>query len=421
MSNAAILVESLGKRYRIGARVQYHTMRDHLTHALTAPARWFGSGNAADSGVDRTHFWALRNVSFEMKEGEVLGLIGRNGAGKTTLLKILSRVTQPTEGSAEIRGRVGSLLEVGTGFHPELSGRENTYLNGAILGMGKKEIDRKFDDIVAFAEVADFIDTPLKHYSTGMQMRLAFAVAAHFEPQILLVDEVLAVGDLAFQKKCLAKMGEVAHAGRTIVFVTHQMNQIRRLCEKVIWMDGGTIRQIGPTAEVVGAYEAAVSSGAASGDEGRGQTTRFLNWELLESRNDSPHLLTVLGPVTVRFTFRVGKGLRRGIHGIGLYNMERQLIWGWAKYELEIEPGTHSFSYTFPMLPLRPGAYTWTVSLFEDNELLDSWDCLPELNIATEHYQHPKDEWSGLLNVPSEFSIHHHIDENSIPFIEPAK
>ena len=168
------------------------------------------------------------------------------------LLKILSRVTQPTEGSAEIRGRVGSLLEVGTGFHPELTGRENTYLNGAILGMGKKEIERKFDDIVAFAEVADFIDTPLKHYSTGMQMRLAFAVAAHFEPQILLVDEVLAVGDLAFQKKCLAKMGEVAHAGRTIVFVTHQMNQIRRLCEKVIWMDGGTIKQAGPTAESSG-------------------------------------------------------------------------------------------------------------------------------------------------------------------------
>ncbi len=174
----------------------------------------------------------------------MVGLIGRNGAGKSTLLKILSRVTQPTVGSAEIHGRVGSLLEVGTGFHPELTGRENTYLNGAILGMGKKEIDRKFDEIVAFAEVADFIDTPLKHYSSGMQMRLAFAVAAHLEPEMLLVDEVLAVGDMAFQKKCLGKMGEVASGGRTIVFVSHQLNQIRRLCEKVIWLDQGKIFQV---------------------------------------------------------------------------------------------------------------------------------------------------------------------------------
>ena len=260
----AIHVDSVGKRYRIGSRARYLTLRDRLTNVLKSPARWLRSSDGTLSERGPRHFWALRNVSFDLKEGEVLGLIGRNGAGKTTLLKILSRVTQPTEGSAEIRGRVGSLLEVGTGFHPELTGRENTYLNGAILGMGKKEIERKFDDIVAFAEVAKFIDSPLKHYSTGMQMRLAFAVAAHFEPQILLVDEVLAVGDLAFQKKCMAKMGEVAHAGRTIVFVTHQMNQIRRLCEKVIWMDGGTIRQTGPTNEVVGAYEAAVLSGEAS-------------------------------------------------------------------------------------------------------------------------------------------------------------
>src|SRR5271165_3860177 len=221
MSNATIQVDSLGKRYRIGARVQYHTMRDRLANALIAPTRWFRSKGAAASGATANHFWALRNVSFEMKEGEVLGLIGRNGAGKTTLLKILSRVTQPTEGSAEIRGRVGSLLEVGTGFHPELTGRENTYLNGAILGMGKKEITSKFDEIVAFAEVADFIDTPIKHYSSGMQMRLAFAVAAHLDPEVLFIDEVLAVGDAQFQKKCLGKMEEVSREGRTIIFVSH--------------------------------------------------------------------------------------------------------------------------------------------------------------------------------------------------------
>ena len=419
MSNAAIHVDSLGKRYRIGARARYHTMRDRLAHALATPSRWFGSNPTEASGAGPTHFWALRNVSFELEEGGVLGLIGRNGAGKTTLLKILSRVTQPTEGSAEIRGRVGSLLEVGTGFHPELTGRENTYLNGAILGMGKKEIERKFDDIVAFAEVADFIDTPLKHYSTGMQMRLAFAVAAHFEPQILLVDEVLAVGDLSFQKKCLAKMGEVAHGGRTIVFVTHQMNQIRRLCEKVIWMDGGTIQQAGPTAEVVGAYEAAMASGTASGNTDRGDKVRFLSWEIVDPPNESPHTLTVLGPVTVPFSLRVSQYICRVTHGITLYNMDRQLIWGWAKYNLQLEPGIHSFTYTFPMLPLRPGAYAWMVSLFEDGELLDMWDCLPEMNIATEDYQHQKDEWSGFLNIPSEFSIEDDCDRNVVQ-VRPA-
>src|SRR5580692_5098064 len=263
MNKIAIHVDSLGERYRIGARERYHTMRDRLTNALNAPARWLSSNGAEASRNGPTHFWALRDVSFELKEGEVLGLIGRNGAGKTTLLKILSRVTQPTVGRAEIRGRVGSLLEVGTGFHPELTGRENTYLNGAILGMGKKEIDRKFDEIVAFAEVEDFIDTPLKHYSTGMQMRLAFAVAAHLEPETLLIDEVLAVGDLAFQKKCLGKMSEVASGGRTIIFVSHQLNQIRRLCEKVIWLDHGKIFQSGPTPEVTGAYEASMSRRSA--------------------------------------------------------------------------------------------------------------------------------------------------------------
>jgi lipopolysaccharide transport system ATP-binding protein len=406
MSHVAIHVDSLGKRYRIGGRARYLTMRDRLASALKSPARWFGSNGAASSERGPRHIWALRNVSFDLQEGEVLGLIGRNGAGKTTLLKILSRVTQPTEGTAEIHGRVGSLLEVGTGFHPELTGRENTYLNGAILGMGRKEIERKFDDIVAFAEVADFIDTPVKHYSTGMQMRLAFAVAAHFEPQILLVDEVLAVGDISFQKKCLGKMGDVAHSGRTIVFVSHQMNQIRRLCEKVIWMDGGTIRQYGPAAEVVGAYEAAMTSGTASSQADRGQKARFLSWEILEPRGESPHMLTSLGPVTVRFVVQTAQPVQHGHHGVALYTMDRQLMWAWAKDDVRLEPGIHSFTYTFPMLPLRPGAYAWLVSLWEDGDLLDSWDCLPEMIIATQVCRHPKDEWSGILNVPCEFFIH---------------
>jgi len=273
MSEPAIRGEKLGKRYRIGERQRYLALRDILTQTAKAPLRLFRAGAPKSSSNGAGHIWALKDASFEVREGEVVGIVGRNGAGKSTLLKILARVTKPTEGLAKIHGRLGSLLEVGTGFHAELTGRENVYLSGAILGMKKREIVRKFDEIVAFAEVEKFIDTPLKHYSTGMQMRLAFAVAAHLEPEILLVDEVLAVGDAAFQKKCLGKMGDVAHGGRTILFVSHQMNQIRRLCERVMWIDNGQVRECGSTAEVISAYETAVASrdiGKAQRPDGAG-------------------------------------------------------------------------------------------------------------------------------------------------------
>ncbi|MGC8960577.1 MAG: ABC transporter ATP-binding protein, partial [Chloroflexia bacterium] len=244
MTDVAIRVEGLSKRYRIGQREPYRALRDVLARGLAAPFRatasvFRRSGPNGNGIRGENYIWALKDVSFEVKRGEVVGVIGRNGAGKTTLLKILSRITEPTEGYAEIHGRVGSLLEVGTGFHPELTGRENIYLNGAILGMKKAEIDKKFDEIVAFAEVEKFIDTPVKRYSSGMYVRLAFAVAAHLEPEILLVDEVLAVGDAAFQKKCLGKMGDVAKGGRTVLFVSHQMNSIRKLCDRCIWLDAG--------------------------------------------------------------------------------------------------------------------------------------------------------------------------------------
>src|SRR6202045_1912761 len=256
MTETVIHVEGMGKRYRIGERERYLALRDVLARAFTAPLRR-GPRRVAD------YLWALRDVSFDISRGEVVGLIGRNGAGKTTLLKLLARITRPTTGFAEVRGRVGSLLEVGTGFHPELTGRENIYLSGAILGMSKREIDQKKDAIVAFSGVERYLDTPLKHFSTGMQMRLAFAVAAQLEPEILLVDEVLAVGDLEFQKKCLGKMSEVSKDGRTIVFVSHQMGQIRRLCERVIWIDHGVIKQDGPTLDVVSAYERAFTERTA--------------------------------------------------------------------------------------------------------------------------------------------------------------
>jgi lipopolysaccharide transport system ATP-binding protein len=247
-------VEGIRKRYRIGERERYTALRDVLGNALKAPWRMLRGKNGGASKGKPDHIWALDGVSLEIHHGEAVGLIGRNGAGKTTLLKILSRITKPTEGRAEIHGRVGSLLEVGTGFHQELTGRENIYLNGAILGMKKAEIDRKFDEMVAFAEVETFLDTPVKHYSSGMYVRLAFAVAAHLEPEILLVDEVLAVGDAAFQKKCLGKMNEVTRAGRTVVFVSHNMSAIENLCASAYQIDGGHIVRAGDTRTVVSGY-----------------------------------------------------------------------------------------------------------------------------------------------------------------------
>jgi lipopolysaccharide transport system ATP-binding protein len=400
MSEIVIRVEGLCKRYRVGERERYLALRDILTRAFTAPFRPSGRRRPVE------YMWALRDVSFDVRQGEVIGLVGRNGAGKTTLLKILSRITRPTAGFAEIHGRVGSLLEVGTGFHPELTGRENVYLSGAVLGMRKSEIRRKFDIIVDFAGVERFIDTPLKHFSTGMQMRLAFAVAAHLEPEILLVDEVLAVGDLEFQKKCLGKMEEVTNSGRTIVFVSHQMNQIRRLCERAFWIDDGKICQSGPANQIVGAYESAMSNGNVSvRDENRDPTkTRFTGWAIRGAAG-LPTTLDSTGRVRLGFSLALKKPLRMGTHGIALYNSERNLIWGTAAYNLELPSGTHTFVHELPSLPLRPGPYSWRVSLHDENGLLDDWQCVPEMLVATEPVTHPNDEWAGVLNIPAEFSV----------------
>lgn len=264
MTDCAIRVEGLGKVYKIGAaHVPYRTLRESLTAAATGSLRRLGGSGRAE----RTEsMWALKDISFDVRAGDVLGVIGRNGAGKSTLLKILSRITEPSEGSAEIHGRVGSLLEVGTGFHPELTGRENIFLNGAILGLKKTEIVQRFDEIVAFAEVDKFIDTPVKHYSSGMYMRLAFAVAAHLLTEILLVDEVLAVGDAAFQKKCLGKMGDVAKEGRTVVFVSHNLASLQSLCTTGILLNAGRLTMASSIRDVMDKY-------TDLGKEQRGEVT----------------------------------------------------------------------------------------------------------------------------------------------------
>jgi len=265
MSHLAVRADGLGKCYGIARRPRYNTLRDLLTATIAEPLqalRRRGVRDVTSAPEEERLHWALHDVSFDVPCGQVLGIIGRNGAGKSTLLKILCRIVNPSTGRAEIRGRVGSLLEVGTGFHSELSGRENIYLNGAILGMRKAEIDRQFDEIVDFAETGRFLDTPVKHYSSGMRMRLAFAVAAHLETQVLLVDEVLAVGDAAFQRKCIGKMGAVAQTGRTVLFVSHQLEAVQRLCSRCLLLENGGIARDGTSASVIAAYLSSISGRA---------------------------------------------------------------------------------------------------------------------------------------------------------------
>jgi lipopolysaccharide transport system ATP-binding protein len=296
-STSAIQATAVGKRYRIGVRARYRSLRDVIMSIATRPFR----GGSEEGGT----FWALSDVSFHVRHGDVIGLIGRNGAGKSTLLKILSRITEPTTGEIAITGRIGSLLEVGTGFHPELTGRENIFLNGAILGMRRAEIARKFDEIVNFSEVERFLDTPVRHYSSGMYMRLAFAVAAHLEPEILIVDEVLAVGDAAFQRKCLGKMGDVAKQRRTVLFVSHNMSAINRLCQSVIWLDAGRIVESGPTASVVAQYLSANSSHEGSFEWPEGTANPGVDEFKLLAMRIQGHTGGVTSVVDARYPFYV--------------------------------------------------------------------------------------------------------------------
>jgi len=399
MSETVIHVEGIGKRYRVGERERYYALRDVLTRAFTAPFRRNGPRRPMD------HLWALRDVSFDIGQGEVVGLIGRNGSGKTTLLKVLSRITRPTAGFAEVHGRVGSLLEVGTGFHPELTGRENVYLSGAVLGMRKSEIGRKFDEIVSFSGVERFLDTALKHYSTGMQMRLAFSVAAHLEPEILLVDEVLAVGDLEFQKKCLGKMQDVSKSGRTIVFVSHQMNQIRRLCERVLWIDGGQLRLDGPPDTVIGAYEESTVLGPKiASPSGRG--ARFISWEVVEPRGESPHAAaTGAGEVSLKLVLEVSDPIARGLAGAYIYDANARLLAGWSMEGFRVEVGINEVFLRFPYLPLKPGAYDLHVCIYDDRELKDYWHAVPSLLIGGIPMTHVLDEWAGVLNIPCDMKL----------------
>jgi lipopolysaccharide transport system ATP-binding protein len=365
---AAIHIHRLGKRYRLdpsrGVK-NYGTLRESLTRVAAAPIRWLRPSASTSTSRD---FWALKDVSFEVARGDVVGIIGRNGAGKSTLLKILSRITRPTAGRMELRGRVGSLLEVGTGFHPELTGRENIFLNGAILGMSRREIRRNFDAIVAFAEIDPFLDTPVKRYSSGMYIRLAFAVASHLEPEILVVDEVLAVGDTRFQKKCLGRMGAVAREGRTVLFVSHNLGAITGLCRTAAWLDSGCVRALGPVRSVVDAYiRAGTDRASETVDLSRhaGRTTSgSLKIDRLQWRSGLP--LTHGEPARIRLHAQVLKEIDDVSFGVGFSTPEgtRLLTYDtdFAGPRLALAADTEiAVEVQVPALPLNPGLYALDV------------------------------------------------------------
>jgi lipopolysaccharide transport system ATP-binding protein len=369
MSAPVIQVENLSKAYRIGLKEEVpDTLVGAATSWMRAPLRnlnRLGRLNTHGSNGDSEDtLWALKDVSFEVQEGEVVGIIGRNGAGKSTLLKILSRITDPTSGRAIIRGRVSSLLEVGTGFHPELTGRENIYMNGTILGMRKREIDRKFDEIVDFSGVEKFLDTPIKRYSSGMTVRLAFAVAAHLEPEILIIDEVLAVGDIGFQKKCLGKMQEVANTGRTILFVSHNMAAVRSLCTRGVFFENGIIRRDDDAESVVSRYFEAndrimnTHEPLIHGDEDRGT-----EYSIFFSDNNQNQVIDCGEELTIRFMLMAPKPLTEVTISITLYTpFGEKVVSTSSKVQNVTSAGTYnsprwSIAALFGRLPLNSGVY----------------------------------------------------------------
>ncbi|HTA31707.1 MAG TPA: ABC transporter ATP-binding protein [Candidatus Cybelea sp.] len=383
MSEAIISVENLGKHYRISHEVQrprYTALRDVVAERAAGIGRRLWSfarlsrrrSSATSAQQSSEDFWAIKDVSFEVKQGEVVGIVGRNGAGKSTLLKILSRITEPTFGRVCLRGRVASLLEVGTGFHPELTGRENVFLNGAILGMSRVEIKKKFDEIVAFAEVEKFLDTPVKRYSSGMYVRLAFAVAAHLEPEILIVDEVLAVGDVEFQKKCLGKMEAVSQReGRTVLFVSHQIMAVTRLCQSALWLDRGRVQEFGPAHHICSRYLANGSEALARRQwdaSGPGPGNEWVRLECVEALADGKPAdnVDIKSPLHLCLNYRVLKGGKVLIPNVHLFSDVGTLIFilhdwhsGWRTKAKP--PGLYRTVFTVPGNVFSEGRITMKV------------------------------------------------------------
>jgi lipopolysaccharide transport system ATP-binding protein len=381
--SSAVRAENLGKKYILrhqvgGGRHRYVALRDVLAHKFKQLLK-----SRAEENKAREEFWALKNVSFEIQQGEAVGIIGRNGAGKSTLLKLLSRITEPSTGQIELEGRVASLLEVGTGFHPELTGRENIFLNGAILGMTRAEIKRKFDEIVAFAEVEKFLDTPVKRYSSGMYMRLAFAVAAHLEPEILIVDEVLAVGDAAFQKKCLGKMQQVGQSGRTILFVSHNMEAIARLCTKCFYFVKGELKTTGEPREVIKVYSE--HSKQVSGEIDLRQMPRrfepsgvgsMVSLRSLQNGSMAAWCYEYGAPLEFSLDFSVAARLEEPEVGYAIFSLSgTELLSTTTTQEQPLKPlmpGKYTMRFTIRDMPLNPGTYLLAVGMSNSGRNVDN-------------------------------------------------
>jgi lipopolysaccharide transport system ATP-binding protein len=391
MSRPIITVDRLGKAYHVGKRLDKHqTLRD----AISGLARGVGTRfrqRFQDAGQADDAFWAIRNVSFEVNRGEVLGLVGRNGAGKSTLLKVLSRITEPTEGRAVLRGRVASLLEVGTGFHPELTGRENIFLNGAILGMRRAEISRKFDEIVAFSEVEKFLDTPVKRYSSGMYVRLAFAVAAHLEPEILIVDEVLAVGDATFQKKCLGKMGDVVRQGRTVLFVSHSMDAVASLCTQVLLVKDGTVTHPVPPDEGVKQYLALSNEGADLPLRLKPRTQhkpRLPVFTGLKVITDSGHDRVIGSGGRVRFEIEVSdaEDIAKATCGVAIVNGRGQRVaffHTWYHCDFQFAGSQKAkLVCDVPSLPVVPGSYGIELVFADEDKVIEKVERADRLDVV---------------------------------------
>ena len=444
MNQRVIQVEGLGKRYRIGQAKQQNALSHLIGDALRAPVRLLRGGSiytpghnsgpnaaaqanggstgpSASANVNTNggspYIWALKDINFEVKEGEVVGLIGRNGAGKSTLLKILARVARPTEGQAEIRGRVGSLLEVGTGFHPELTGRENVFMSGAILGMRAAEIRRKFDEIVAFSEVERFLDTPLKHYSSGMQMRLAFAVAAHLEPEVLFIDEVLAVGDAAFQRKCLGKMGDISKQGRTIVFVSHNINAISALCRSAILLEKGQIAfQSDKVQEVLRRYVSpAISAHTIDLSNHPNRTSRTVVFEeisITDEDRGATHCVPPGAKLVIHLRVKPPGILRNPRINIGVTNLRGERVFAVGTHvggdAIPLIEGPSTIRVRFTVPPLVPGEYTLDIGFCDGMGIpLDEIYGGASLEILKDDYLSMIDQHSphtGHVMVRSEWS-----------------
>ncbi len=394
MTNFAIRANRLSKKYYIGARQEaFGRLSDRIGNSLTAPFRRIGKilrGEVQTAAMLEEELWALKDISFDVRHGEVVGVIGANGAGKSTLLKILSRITDPTEGYADMYGRVGSLLEVGTGFHPELTGRENVYLNGAILGMRKSIVEERFDEIVEFSGIDRFIDTPIKHYSSGMYVRLAFAVAAHLEPDILIVDEVLAVGDLNFQKKCLGKMEDVASTGRTVLFVSHNMGLVHSLCQRAIFLKEGRILADGPVEPTINAYLQSFEDSQGqniserSDRKGKGDI-RLVDLRILGNDGQPTTMLATGDPV--RFEFLLDGTVRKMTCNFSIFDQLGRPV---ARYlssqrgeadQVDPELGT-TFVCEFDSFLLLPGSYRIDFDVRGEGSLQDELQAVATLNVT---------------------------------------